>query len=124
VGSPRRPGDLVGGSREWARNQLARILAVSLLGIAFLVECVMKQLVLLSALALAFGFSFALLDWSEPRGFERHLTRSKVRSPADWRVRQLSAIAGISSEPYIWIRRATVAALLTILLVSEIRSGG
>jgi hypothetical protein len=103
-----------------ARRQLWLVGLTSGLGLAFLVGCIAKSIWFMGASALAYGLSYGLLDWAEPGGFERHLTRSPIRSPADWRVRELGETAGVRVEPYIWARRVLLVSLLAVLIVPDV----
>jgi hypothetical protein len=69
-----------------------------------------KQMTPAIAAALLGGLAMQFVDEAEPGGIEGRLTRTKIRSPLDWRVRQLADEASWSAQPLIWGRRVVLAA--------------
>ena len=95
-----------------AREQASIILAVSACAIAGLSALALRWWVAAGVVALAGGALTRAIDESSPGGFEAHLTREPVASPADWRLAQLTDAAGWPTRPIIWTRRGLLAAAL------------
>lgn len=113
------PSALVTGTKS-ARRQLGIIAVVSVLLLAFLAACALRSLVGMTVFAILGGLALGMIDPVPGAGLERHLSQRPIRSPLDWRVRQLGRVVGINVEPWIWTRRL----LLTIMIAWLIVSGG
>lgn len=108
----------MGDKAKRARQQAIVILTVSACAIAGLSAIALRWWIPAGVLLLAGGALTRAIDESPPGGFEAHLTRQAVASPADWRLAQLTDAAGWPTGPIIWTRRVLLATALIAWAVS------
>jgi hypothetical protein len=105
---------------RYAQRQLLLISLTSIFFILFLASLALYSLVAATVFALLSGALMQFFDTAKPGGFEGYLMRSPVKSPLDWRVRELGQQANINVEPFIWARRLIFGFCVLWLLAQEV----
>ena len=107
-----------GGVQSKARRQVVVILVASSCALVGLGAVAFRNFPTAVGAVIAATASSRLIDEAPPGGFDAQLSPKMVRSPLDWRLRQLCIEAGIRPSPIIWTRRILFVFAFTVYFAS------